>query len=800
MRMPIVLSLVLAVIALPAQAQPKRNVNLLVNPGFERADTGALPPWTPYNKGFALAAGGHAGRQAIVCRAADNDTILGIEQDVTFDPPLRHPLRISGWSKAKEAAGGGDYCIYLDCFYDDGTPLWGVKAPFATGTHDWQYSENTFAPDKPIRKIQYFVLFRRCRGEVWFDDFSLSLAPFEVQAEQLLPGVYGGNSLDYAARLSIPAQWEAVVQRGEQTVFAQQGQGTGVAVSWNGRDTTGKLLPGGSYGLRVTAQDDLLGEQMTIAKRVTTRSGPGQGYLAWTDTGMERTLINRLPRPDRKLQAVMSLARNEYESCQIALRTSPQQELQGCRVSFTDLKGPGGATLARENLQWHLVGFVEMTALAPGATLPDDAVPGWWPDPLLPVRSVNVPPATTQAVWLTAYAPRGTKAGDYTGTVTITPTNAPALQVPLRVTVYGFDLPTQGHLKTAFALMDGYLERLYGKPLTPELRRKYGDFVLQHRLNPDDISRTDPPDVEDIAYYNDRGLNAFNVINMVQPRGNRVWVCWSPLEVYTPTFKQQLIARLDPYVAELKRRGLDKKAYVYTFDERGEDFYPVMKEYFGLIKERYGIPTLTTAQVAQNPQVMRDINVDWNCPLTPRYHVEEADRCRQAGQQVWAYVCCGPRKPYANFLADDALIEARLIWWQAYQQKMDGFLYWGLNIWGRPHNDALIDPDRDGPRLRWSITTGGKEAWLQSLHGDGELLYAGQNGPLGCIRLANIRDGLDDYEYLWLLGQLTGNPEQARAACRPVSSDLTTFTRDPQVLLAQRERTARKIEALAGKR
>ena len=39
--------------------------------------------------------------------------------------------------------------------------------------------------------------------------------------------------------------------------------------------------------------------------------------------------------------------------------------------------------------------------------------------------------------------------------------------------------------------------------------------------------------------------------------------------------------------------------------------------------------------------------------------------------------------------ADDALIEARLIWWQAYQQKMDGFLYWGLNIWGRPHNDAL---------------------------------------------------------------------------------------------------------------
>ena len=30
-------------------------------------------------------------------------------------------------------------------------------------------------------------------------------------------------------------------------------------------------------------------------------------------------------------------------------------------------------------------------------------------------------------------------------------------------------------------IADGYLEKLYGKPLTPELRRKYGDFVLQHQ-------------------------------------------------------------------------------------------------------------------------------------------------------------------------------------------------------------------------------------------------------------------------------------------------------------------------------
>lgn len=326
------------------------------------------------------------------------------------------------------------------------------------------------------------------------------------------------------------------------------------------------------------------------------------------------------------------------------------------------------------------------------------------------------------------------------------------------------------------------------------MRQKYGDFALQHRLNPDDISRTDPPAFEDLEHYRDRGMNAFNMINMVEPRGKRAWVCYSELDVYTPTFKQQLIQRLDPYVAELKRLGLLDKAYCYTFDERGEDYYPVMKEYFGLMKERWGIPTCTTSRVKQDLEAMRDLNVDWNCPVSSVYTFDEAERCRRAGLQVWSYVCCGPRRPYANFLGDDSLIEARLIWWQWYHQNIDGFLYWGLNIWGRPNNDYLIDPEKDGPNLRWSITTGGDELWLKTLHGDGELLYAGKDGPLGCIRLANIRDGLDDYEYLYLLAQLKGNKGYARSACEPVTTGLTAFSRDPQVLLSQRDKIAREIE------
>lgn len=89
-------------------------------------------------------------------------------------------------------------------------------------------------------------------------------------------------------------------------------------------------------------------------------------------------------------------------------------------------------------------------------------------------------------------------------------------------------------------------------------------------------------------------------------------------------------------------------------------------------------------------------------------------------------MCCDPRAPFADFLADDRLIEARLIMWQAFHQKMDGFLYWGVNVWSKKNNDAPLDLAK-GAKLSWSINTG-RPDW-PALHGDGVLLYPLPNGP-----------------------------------------------------------------------
>jgi len=790
-------AMILATAVRAAAVDAARGRNLVGNPGFEEEKTG----WAAYRQGFAIDEQvARSGGRSMRCTGATLESVRGAKHVITLDPPVKHPFRVSGWARSEDAQVSRDFNVYLDLHYADGTPLWGQVAPFETGTHDWQYSEHVFEVAKPVKTIEVFVLFREAKGTVWFDDIAVELAPFELRNVRVAPSLFGGASLAVSATTTLPAAWRVALHAPGAALTEKTGAKQPIRFAWAaGPDDAGlrRVREAGECELRIAATDDLLGGTIEIVRPVRFADDrPARGCAVWTETSMKRVLPHLLPDPERgEPRAEIELAGREYESFQIVLLAAPGTELRDVELSVSDLVcRENGKRIAAEHIEWRQVGYVKMDRLHAHPRYPD-AVAGWWPDPLLDLDKVDAPAGFAQPIWVTVYAPPDTPPGKYVGAVTIRPPGLKPVDVEVAARVFGFSLPVEGRLKTAFALMDGYLEKLYGKPLTPRLRQRYGDFVLKHRLNPDDISRTSPPAIEDLLRYRDSGLNAFNVLNMVKERGERTWVCWSPVSVYTPAFKAQLIERLDAAVAELRRHGLARKAYVYTFDERAKEFFPVIREYFGLIKERYPeIPTLTTAKIPQDPEIMRDLNVDWNCPVSRVYQFDQAEACRAAGRQVWSYVCCGPRHPFANWLADDPLIEARLIWWQAYHQKMDGFLYWGLNIWGRRNNEKPIKPT-DGPLLSWSITTGAPGSTWERLNGDGVLLYPGPDGPLGSIRLANIRDGLEDYEYLRMLGDRT-SVDAAREACLPVTTSLTKFTWDPTVLRDQRRSVAQRVTKL----
>ena len=114
----------------------------------------------------------------------------------------------------------------------------------------------------------------------------------------------------------------------------------------------------------------------------------------------------------------------------------------------------------------------------------------------------------------------------------------------------------------------------------------------------------------------------------------------------------------------------------------------------------------------------------------------------------------------------------------------------------------------------YGVPKGTKRHWGS---GDGRFYYPprrdpNEDGPpiiappIDCVRWENLRDGIEDYEYLALLKELSGR-KIPTSALQPVvqellevpediSRDLTRFTTDPQRLLERRRRIAAAIEAL----
>ena len=96
----------------------------------------------------------------------------GLWKEFNYDKPSTAPVFFSGMSRSEKACAP-DYCIYLDLWYDDGQPEWGVRADWTQGTHGWERTAGAFVPKKPIKKIQMFVFLRRGTGKAEFKDLVL---------------------------------------------------------------------------------------------------------------------------------------------------------------------------------------------------------------------------------------------------------------------------------------------------------------------------------------------------------------------------------------------------------------------------------------------------------------------------------------------------------------------------------------------------------------------------------------------------------------------------------------------------
>lgn len=543
------------------------------------------------------------------------------------------------------------------------------------------------------------------------------------------------------------------------------------------------------------------------------------------------------PRTDGEPGKVsVSAARGEYEAVQVVVRPA-----RDCALLRAEVKPFRASTPARRvSATINEVGYVQLTHPTDGT-----GAPGWYPDPLPPLRTpLLLRAGRNQPLWITFYVARDTKAGEHRSELKLE-TSAGSLTVPVLVHVYDFTLPEETHLKSALGLGTGninryqHLERQEDKEGVFE---KYLKNFAEHRISPYSFYDYAPIGLR----FTGQGTNQhaqlefgafdkaagrwldrshFNTFQLpVEGMGGGTFYSrrlgqLGGFQEGTPEHARLFQDYLSQVQEHLRERGWLPKAFVYWFDEPdAKDFDFVLAGMRRLKNAAPGLRRMLTTQ--PNPALYGQVET-W-CVPTFQCTAEKVRERQAAGEEVWWYICCAPKAPYVTEFIDHPGTELRLWPWQSWQYGISGILIWATTWWTSPTAfppPQLQDPWTDPMSYQsgYGEKPGEKKFWG---NGDGRFLYPPRmepgstnqpclDGPVNSIRWENLRDGMEDYEYLWLLRQevekaaAAGNQsailQQARQLLQvpaEISQDLKHFTADPAPLLKHREAVARMVETL----
>ncbi|NSW55982.1 MAG: DUF4091 domain-containing protein [Armatimonadetes bacterium] len=546
-----------------------------------------------------------------------------------------------------------------------------------------------------------------------------------------------------------------------------------------------------------------LGPRLRIAQYKSRLAAQGNGRLPGFALGVEHAL-RKLRPDDASYRIAQNLAlsggRRERTSGQVVI-VSLGQTIDGLKVDWTDLIGPKGARIGRDAVHVSRVGYVKTRP-----PVYEVEYVGEWPDPLLPVEPLSVSAGRIQPLWVTVSIPPDARPGQYSGEITVTTEKEPAQRVALQVDVWDLELPLHGRFQTGFGnAYYGDLVQWYGLPRTPpeDFRKQFYQLLLNNRVNPAGLYIPETwPLPEDFDWCYERGMNA---------------LCLGNLDTASPDRLRE-IARLALWLQGKQRLGM---GYVYGFGlDSPED---LERARWALEQLKDLAPGLRRAAPVKPTSELFGLANIWGT-LTSEFSSFAAGKRMRLGDEVWWYVCCGPRHPYGNFFIDYPAIDARALFWAAYRYRVTGFFYYEVAMWASnmltmdTGGSSLVlhdDPDalaalRNGkrwPEVPWNTYT------FSRYNGDGQLIYPGPGQKLlPSLRLEVIRDGIEDYELLALLDDLAAQLKAHRQGGRyqylvdearvltsvreTVLRDLTDFTQDPLVLLAEREALARQAQRL----
>ncbi len=549
---------------------------------------------------------------------------------------------------------------------------------------------------------------------------------------------------------------------------------------------------------------------------------PGEQKVRPSDRSEKENLVWN---GDKKLISIAG-AGNEHVPFQVVI-TAPVPEgwrpkaPEGFFATATDLVSQGGKIIPQKNINLYLEHYIQIYAISSpiGAT-------GYWPDALAPLKE----PFSMQAqyavvgnrpVWIDVYIPSGTSKGIYKGTISVRRYDKVIETLALSVEVYGFSLPEETHLITYMNISKDEITRFYNKqqasPEMEETIQNYFNFLFDHRME----TWFNDPLVPGITLNGENVELKFNEQRydyyMNRLKTKRVILEAAPAEIvrhlkaepFSPVFNKVIKSYLMSVESFFSKHGWrEHLVFNSPIDEPNtKDDYEKTRKWASLVHEAVpGVHFLATeSPVTDNPEwgtlrgYVNDFCVHGNSLNDPE--VKQALREEQAkgGEATW-YISCDQAYPQPNYFIDAPALDPVMVPWITERYKMNGFLYWAANFWNQTP-DPWLDPV--------TFISGFDCSGGYVLNGEGSLIYPGNhtkrftgqpdvNGPASSIRFELLREGIEDYEYIWMLKN-KGAADFADKIVKDMVIDVSAFSRNLKELYLARRAMAGKLEELYGK-
>ncbi len=414
----------------------------------------------------------------------------------------------------------------------------------------------------------------------------------------------------------------------------------------------------------------------------------------------------------------------------------------------------------------------------------------WYPDIAVPIERIptfEVPSGANQAIWVDVVVPKTAAPGAYRGSFSVVGPAGERFDLPVELTVRGFELPDRPTARTMLQLGYGDINHRYLGKRYPDvgdpalaLQRVIQDrhFLLAHRhrislidsnYGPEPWDKDEPrpawrPRLDGSLFvgangYDGPGVGMGNGVFSIGTYGQWGWKDRDAGAMHQ---------HLDRWASWLSLNAPGTDAFLYLIDE-SED-YELIERWASWVRSNPGpghrIKSFAT--VAAPWAVKHTPSLDIVCSALK---VGQAGRWQRAADALISdprrELCMynGGRPGSGTLAIEDDGVALRNLGWVQWKHKVDRWFVWESTYYnnfqgGQGETRLFSSAHTFGGRSEARSPSAGETGWNYT-NGDGVLFYPGTDqvhpaesleipGPIASLRLKHWRRGIQDHAYLTL--------------------------------------------------